>query len=88
MNDIREKLNNAKMAYTNMSLDIDGKKMIKSIFDIIEEDKESIKKANAIDIKNNNGFEINFDRINQQRKIMEQFGDILEDNNKVNNEKK
>ena len=61
MDNIREILGNATMAHTYMDIKIEGKKVVQKIFDLLKEDKESIKKANDIDIKNNNGFKINFD---------------------------
>ncbi len=61
MDNIREILGNATMAYTNMEANIDGKKVAQNIFELLDENKESIEKANKIDVKNNNGFKINFD---------------------------
>ena len=61
MDNIREILGNATMAYTNMDANIDGKKVAQNIFELLDENKESIEKANKIDVKNNNGFKINFD---------------------------
>lgn len=61
MDNIREILGNATMAYTNMDANIDGKKVAKNIFELLDENKDSIEKANKIDVKNNNGFKINFD---------------------------
>ena len=60
MDNIREILGNATMAYTNMDANIDGKKVAQNIFELLDENKESIEKANKIDVKNNNGFKINF----------------------------
>lgn len=61
MDNIREILGNATMAHTNMDANIDGKKVIQNIFELLDENKESIEKANKIDVKNNNGFKLNFD---------------------------
>ncbi len=61
MDNIREILGNATMAYTNMEANIDGKKVAQNIFELLDENKEGIEKANKIDVKNNNGFKINFD---------------------------
>ena len=61
MDNIREVLGNATMAYTNMDANINGKKVAQSILKLLDENKENIEKANKIDIKNNNGFKINFD---------------------------
>ena len=55
MSDIREKLSNATMACARMDTQINGKDVINSIIDIINEDKEDILEANKIDVKNNNG---------------------------------
>lgn len=64
MDNIREILGNATMSYTNMDMNVDAKKIVSSIFDLIQEDAESIKKANEIDVKNNNGFALDFEIIN------------------------
>lgn len=61
MDTIREILGNSTMAHTNMDINIDGKRIVQSIFELLEESKESIEKANKIDVKNGNGFKINFD---------------------------
>ena len=61
LDNIREVLGNATMAYTNMDANINGKKVAQSILKLLDENKENIEKANKIDIKNNNGFKINFD---------------------------
>ncbi len=61
MDNIRQILGNAKMAYTNMDVNIDGKKIVQNIFELLEEDKESIERANKIDVENDNGFKLNFD---------------------------
>ena len=60
MNNIREILGNAIMAHTNMDFNIDGRKVVKNIFELLEENKEDIDKANKIDVKNHNGFKLNF----------------------------
>ena len=60
MHNIREILGNAIMSYTNMNIDIDSKKIVQNIFDLLEENKENIEKVNEIDEKNNNGFKIDF----------------------------
>lgn len=61
MDNIRGILGNATMAHTNMDANIDGKKVVQNIFELLDENKESIEKANKIDVKNNNGFKLNFD---------------------------
>ncbi len=74
MDKIREILGNATMAYTNMDRNIDGKKVVQNIFEILKESKESVEKANKIDVKNNNGFKINFDmlqKLNNEVNVIE-----------------
>ena len=57
-------LGNATMAHENlMDINIDTKQLVKDIFIKINEAKEDILKANMIDIRNNNGFEIDFNII-------------------------
>ena len=57
-------LGNATMAHVNlMNINIDTKQLVKDIFIKINEAKEDILKANMIDIRNNNGFEIDFNII-------------------------
>lgn len=57
-------LGNATMAHVNfMDINIDTKQLVKDIFIKINEAKEDILKANMIDIRNNNGFEIDFNII-------------------------
>ena len=57
-------LGNATMAHVNlMDINIDSKQLVKDIFIKINEAKEDILKANMIDIRNNNGFEIDFNII-------------------------
>ena len=52
------------MAHVNfMDINIDTKQVVKDIFIKINEAKEDILKANMIDIRNNNGFEIDFNII-------------------------
>ena len=51
MHNIREILGNAIMSYTNMNIDIDSKKIVQNIFDLLEENKENIEKVNEIDVK-------------------------------------
>lgn len=60
MSEIISIIGNATMAHTNMDVNFDSKQIVESFFELIKEDSESIKKANKIDIKNNNGFEIDF----------------------------
>ena len=56
-------LGNATMAHVNMNVNIDVKQVVKDIFIEINEAKDDIMKANMIDIRNNNGFEIDFNII-------------------------
>ena len=51
------------MAHVNMNVNIDVKQVVKDIFIEINEAKDDIMKANMIDIRNNNGFEIDFNII-------------------------
>ena len=76
MDDIRTILGNAKMAYTNMDANIDGKNVVKNIFDILEEDKESIEKANEIDVKNGNGFIIKWDMFQKIKSAINSLEDV------------
>lgn len=76
MHDIRETLGNATMAHTNMNIKTDTRKVVKNIFDIIEENREGIEKANEIDIKNNNGFKLDFEIINKIKNEIDLLGDV------------
>lgn len=76
MDNIREILGNATMAYTNMDANIDGKKIVQSIFELLEESKESIEKANKIDAKNDNGFKINFDMFQKLKSEINNIEDV------------
>lgn len=76
MDNIREILGNATMAYTNMDANIDGKKIVQSIFELLEESKESIEKANKIDAKNDNGFKINFDMFQRLKNEINNIEDV------------
>ncbi len=80
MDNIREILGNATMAYTNMEANIDGKKIAQNIFELLEESKDSIEKANKIDVKNNNGFKLNFDMF---QKIKNEINNIEDAYRKV-----
>ena len=71
MYNIRELLGNATMAYTNMKKNVDCKKVVKSIFDLLQENKKNIEEANQIDVKNNNGFKIDFNMINKLKREIE-----------------
>lgn len=80
MDNIREILGNATMAYTNMDANIDanidGKKVAQNIFELLDENKESIEKANKIDVKNNNGFKINFDMFQKLNNEINSINDV------------
>lgn len=76
MDNIREILGNATMAYTNMDANIDGKNVAKNIFELLDESKENIEKANKIDVKNDNGFKINFDMFQKLKKEINNIEDI------------
>lgn len=76
MNNIREILGNATMAYTNMDANIDGKKIAQNIFQLLEESKDSIEKANKIDVKNGNGFKINFDMFQKLKNEINNIEDV------------
>ena len=89
MDNIREILGNATMAYTNMDANIDGKKVVQNIFELLDENKESIEKANKIDVKNNNGFKLNFDmfqKINNEINAIEDvYRKVISMNKNENN---
>lgn len=76
MDNIRGILGNATMAYTNMDANIDGKKIAQNIFELLEESKESIEKANKIDVKNGNGFKINFDMFQKLKSEINNIEDV------------
>lgn len=76
MDNIREILGNATMAYTNMDINIDGKKVSQNIFELLDESKESIEKANKIDVKNGNGFKINFDMFQKLKSEINNIEDV------------
>lgn len=89
MDNIREILGNATMAYTNMDANIDGKKVVRNIFELLDENKESIEKANKIDVKNSNGFKINFDMFqklnNETNAIEDVYRKVISMNKNENN---
>ena len=76
MDNIRKILGNSTMAYSNMDIKIDGKKVVQNIFELLSENKENIEKANKIDVKNNNGFEINFDIFNKLKSEIKDIEDV------------
>ena len=76
MDNIREILGNATMAYTNMDVNIDGKKVAQNIFELLDESRENIKKANRIDVKNDNGFNISFDMFQKLNNEINSIEDV------------
>ena len=76
MNEVRKILGNATMAYTNMDINIDGKKITQNIFELLEENRNNIEKANNIDVANENGFKIDFEIINKMKKNIDNLEDI------------
>lgn len=76
MNEVRKILGNATMAYTNMDINIDGKKITQNIFELLEENRNNIEKANNIDVANGNGFKIDFEIINKMKKNIDNLEDI------------
>ena len=65
MSEIRSILGNSTMAYTNMDKNINGNEVIKAIYDLLCEDKENIIKANKIDVKNKNGFSLEWEQVSE-----------------------
>jgi len=76
MDKIREILGNATMAYNNMDINIDGKKIVQNIFELLEENKDNIEKANKIDIKNGNGYTIDFEMFRMLHRKIEDLEDM------------
>ena len=69
--DNRTILGNATMAYMDIDDNIDVSQVIKDIFIKLMDAKDDIIKANKIDIKNNNGFKLDFDFIKDiDKKLM------------------
>ena len=69
--DNRTILGNATIAYMDMDDNIDVSQVIKDIFIKLMDAKDDIIKANKIDIKNNNGFKLDFDFIKDiDKKLM------------------
>lgn len=89
MSEIRDILGNATMAYTKMDKEINGKNVVKSIYDLLNEDKDNIIKANKIDVKNGNGFLIDFEfleKIYQNiSKIDDSYRKVIQLNKNSNN---
>ena len=88
MGEIREILGKATMAHTNMDAKIDTKKVVQSIFELLEESKESIQKANEIDVKNNNGFKIDpamLQKIKNSITIKDEYRKVLSMNKTIKN---
>lgn len=76
MNDFREILGNATMAYMTINPKIDCKDVVKSILDLIEENFDNIKRANEIDINNNNGFKIELQLFQQLKNRILKLDDL------------
>jgi len=76
MDNIREILGNATMAYNNMDININGKKIVQNIFELLEENKDNIEKANKIDVKNRNGYTIDFEMIRLLNRKIEGLEDM------------
>ena len=69
--DNRTILGNATMAYMDIDDNIDASQVIKDIFIKLMDAKDDIIKDNKIDIKNNNGFKLDFDFIKDiDKKLM------------------
>ena len=89
MNNIREILGNAIMAHTNMDFNIDGREVVKNILELLEENKEDIDKANKIDVKNHNGFKLNFSMLqklnNKLKDIEDAYRNVVYMNQNENN---
>lgn len=75
MSEIRSILGNSTMAYTNMDKNINGNDVIKSIYDLLCEDKENIIKANKIDVKNKNGFSLDWEYVSNLYEIISKIED-------------
>lgn len=71
MDKIREILSNATMAHSNMDININAKEVVNSIFKIIKENIENIEKVNKIDVKNKNGFNLDFKMLDKIEKSLE-----------------
>lgn len=76
LDDFRKILGNAKMAYMTINPDIDCKNVVKSIFELLEENFDNIKRANEIDIKNNNGFKIELNLFQQLKNNILKLDDL------------
>ena len=64
------------MAYMTINPDIDCKNVVKSIFELLEENFDNIKRANEIDIKNNNGFKIELNLFQQLKNNILKLDDL------------
>ena len=76
MDNIRDILGNATMAYTYLDKNVNCKKVVESIFDMLQENKKNIEEANRIDVKNNNGFKLDFNMINKLKNEIENLSDF------------
>ena len=71
MDNIREVLSDAVYAHSTMDITLNGKKVVDTIFDLLNESKESIIEANKIDVANENGFELNINKLLGLRDIFQ-----------------
>ena len=76
MDKIREILSNATMAHSNMDININAKEVVNSIFEIIKENVENIEKVNKIDVKNQNGFNLDFEIFDKIEKFVSNTDDM------------
>ncbi len=75
MINIRQLLNNSIMAREKMDLNLDAKNIVKQWFEQIDKNKDAIIKINSIDVRNDNGFTLDFDIINAMKDRLLSIGD-------------
>lgn len=75
MDNIREVLSDAVYAHSTMDITLNGKKVVDTIFDLLDESKESLIEANKIDVANENGFELNINKLLGLRDIFQNSED-------------
>ncbi|MBR6688554.1 MAG: hypothetical protein IKL68_00870 [Clostridia bacterium] len=80
MQNIREMLSDAVLAHSMMDITLNGKKVVDTIFELLDESKESLIEANKIDVANENGFTLN---INKLLRLKEEFVDSEDEYRKV-----
>ena len=76
MSEISEVLANSKKAYTSMNKSVDTKNVVRDVLNIIFEDKDGIEEANSIDVKNENGFKIDFNIIEKLKNSISNLNDL------------